>query len=133
MSWLVRRVMALRSMPGPCGWSAHGAAGIVVLVVLDVLDRAGRRAPPVGRVVSMLWPGVAMRGGANFMACARGDGAAAGGCRRLVRDAAGIIALVVLDALARFGRCASPLGRVVGMLQPALLSVRCEYSGLCAW
>src|SRR5476649_447654 len=90
MSWLVRRVMALRSVPGPCGWSAHGAAGIVVLVVLDVLGRAGRRAPPVGRVVGVLRPGAE----------------------------AGIVALVVLDALARLGRHASPFGGVAGVLRP---------------
>src|SRR5476649_2636759 len=63
MSWLVRLAMSLRSVPGRCGRSAHGAAGIIVLVVLDVLDRAGRCAPPVGRVASILLPGVAIRGG----------------------------------------------------------------------
>src|SRR5476649_2549269 len=78
MSWLLRLVMALRLVPERCGQSAHGAAGLVVLVVLDALARLGRRASPLGRVVGMLLPGVAIRGGANVLACAPGDVAAVG-------------------------------------------------------
>jgi len=99
VSWLVRLVMALRSVPGPCGRSAHGAVGIVVLVVLDVLGRAGRRAPSVGRVVGVLRPTPrSMAARALWLAPLKMALWPAGLCGLSMTLPA---SLVVLDALAR--------------------------------